>query len=67
MPAQCFQNPVLRLTGRGVLESEVYETVHLVFDIGHGRTICTIKLVSASNQGLILSQELVVKHPLALY
>ena len=50
-----------------MLESEAFEAMHLVFDIGHGGTIYTIKLVNAANKGLILSQELVVKHPPAFY
>ena len=39
-----------------MLESEAFEAMHLVFDIGHGGTIYTIKLVNAANQGLILSK-----------
>ena len=50
-----------------MLESEAFEPVRLVFDVGHGRTIYTIKLVNAAHQGLLLSQELVGKHPPAFY
>ena len=32
-----------------MLESEAFEAVHLVFDIGHGGTIYTIKLVNAAS------------------
>ena len=50
-----------------MLESEAFEPVRLVFDVGHSRTIYTIKLVHAAHQGLLLSQELVVEHPPAFY
>ena len=50
-PAQWFQNPVSRLTGRGVLEPEACEAVHIVFDIGRVESIHTVEVGKCSKSG----------------